>query len=116
MEEFKNVFIDIMEKEKDNFNKNDLNSLWELLSVNEEENIYRDKFEKILQNFSKNIKSLENIKELNEDLLNDKLFKFYTLDEDKTLREIENIVENDSNIPGNENLATKFEECFEDIK
>ena len=116
VEEFKNVFIDIMEKEKDYFNKNDLNSLWELLSVNEEENIYRDKFEKILQNFSKNIKSLENIKELNEDLLNDKLFKFYTLDEDETLREIENTVEKNSNIPGNENLATKFEECFEDNK
>jgi hypothetical protein len=116
VEEFKNVFIDIMEKEKDYFNKNDLNSLWELLSVNEEENIYRDKFEKILQNFSKNIKSLENIKELNEDLLNDKLFKFYTLDEDETLREIENIVEKDGGVRGNENLATKFEECFEDIK
>ena len=114
VEEFKNIMIDIMEKEK--INKNDLNSLWELLSVNEEDNIYKDKFEKILLYFSKNIKSIENIKELNENVINDKLFKFYTIDDDKILREIENTLENDDIIlDENLNLVTKFDECFEKL-
>ena len=113
VEEFKNIMIDIIEKEK--INKNDLNSLWELLSVNEEDNIYKDKFEKILLYFSKNIKSIENIKELNENVINDKLFKFYTIDDDKILREIENKLENGDYIL-DENLVTKFDECFEKIK
>ena len=119
VEEFKNIMIDIIEKEKEKLNKNDLNSLWELLSVNEEDNIYKDKFEKILLYFSKNIKSIENIKKLNENVINDKLFKFYTMDDDKILREIENRLENDDDdIHGDENLnlVTKFNECFEEIK
>ena len=114
VEEFKNIMIDIIEKEKEKLNKNDLNSLWELLSVNEEDNIYKDKFEKILLYFSKNIKSIENIKELNENVINDKLFKFYTIDDDKILREIENRLENDDYIL-DENLVTKFDECFEKL-
>ena len=114
VEEFKNIMIDIIEKEK--INKNDLNSLWELLSVNEEDNIYKDKFEKILLYFSKNIKSIENIKKLNENVINDKLFKFYTIDDDKILREIENTLENDDIIlDENLNLVTKFDECFEKL-
>jgi hypothetical protein len=112
VEEFKNIMIDIIEKEK--INKNDLNSLWELLSVNEEDNIYKDKFEKILLYFSKNIKSIENIKKLNENVINDKLFKFYTIDDDKILREIENSLENDDVIL-DEDLVTKFDECFEKL-